>query len=590
MKQTDKLAEEMIGNMSVVTPNSNVRKIVSEHPELKEFLVSLSPKFKKLKNPLIFNTLARKASFADIAEIGGIPLEELLVKVNSFLGNEYVPPNLGHDVSGEEEARPEWMNKIRFSLTVDVRNRDDFFFTELINKLQSLAVGQALVVINDFDPRPLREEAKKLGVESFSESLEDGSVKTTFYRVKVVKRSVDEKKEYLPHEIVDLSYLERDVFEYVLDIARHAKKGNTITVYHKYEDFALTKLLISKGFSFEREWDKEKKMFRSVFTRVNEDAGKGKVKMVLQSATPFLYPFFVRLVQSDELLAVVDFDMIKVWEETEKHLAWVNRGIADISLSAVMVSAKFAANRKDVKLLSVDVWNNFYLLVRGAKPKDLTELPEKQIVMPLFEKAPPASITSYLLKKSGLRREDFDFIYGSGSSKMGRPNDIERGFVEGWFNQVLLRQPEASFTLFGLKDVHVLSYGELWKKFHPNSIGLPNAGVLVKGSFLKKHPEIVDLFVKELVSSAEWVKKNSKEAALMTAEFMKHSPEEVELFIKNADIRHVPVEEAYEDLLRYYQVLIDSGVLLLRASLEETMQRLMPEEIHKEKPLEASGP
>ena len=62
----------------------------------------------------------------------------------------------------------------------------------------------------------------------------------------------------------------------------------------------------------------------------------------------------------------------------------------------------------------------------------------------------------------------------------------------------------------------------------------------------------------------------------MTAEFMHHTPEEVELFIKNADIQHIPTEQAYEDLVKYFQVLVDSGVLLLKSSLKETLNALLP--------------
>ena len=43
--------------------------------------------------------------------------------------------------------------------------------------------------------------------------------------------------------------------------------------------------------------------------------------VVIQSATPVAYPVIMRLLQSKKIRKAVNIRELKVWEETEKHLA-----------------------------------------------------------------------------------------------------------------------------------------------------------------------------------------------------------------------------------------------------------------------------
>ena len=55
--------------------------LVKEYPFIKEFLFNLSPKFSKLKNPILFKTMASVATLEMISERGGFHIDDLMEKI-----------------------------------------------------------------------------------------------------------------------------------------------------------------------------------------------------------------------------------------------------------------------------------------------------------------------------------------------------------------------------------------------------------------------------------------------------------------------------------------------------------------------------
>ena len=72
----------------IIKGKTKVKDAFNEHPELKEVLISISPKFKKLNDSMIFRVVSRWATFNDVAKIGKISICELLHKLNDTIGNE----------------------------------------------------------------------------------------------------------------------------------------------------------------------------------------------------------------------------------------------------------------------------------------------------------------------------------------------------------------------------------------------------------------------------------------------------------------------------------------------------------------------
>ncbi|WP_081735895.1 DUF1858 domain-containing protein [Saccharicrinis fermentans] len=58
-----------------------IAPLLKKYPYLKEFLISLSPKYKQLNNPVVFNTMGNVATLEMIAGRGDFEVEELIQKL-----------------------------------------------------------------------------------------------------------------------------------------------------------------------------------------------------------------------------------------------------------------------------------------------------------------------------------------------------------------------------------------------------------------------------------------------------------------------------------------------------------------------------
>ncbi len=564
----------------VITGKTKVKQALDANPGLKDVLIKLSPKFEKLNNPFIYKTVGKWATFNDVARIGGISICELLHVLNKANGTEdelyNVFPECVQELPAQpgEEKRPEWMDTVRQFILFDVRERNDYFFPEVIKRLRELQPHQALTVINSFDPVPLKNSAEELGFEHYTEKKSDYEYHVHFHSEKPPKRDIAHWQDYTDEfEVLDVRGWKEDPFTEILKVANRTPLGEGFRLVQMFEPIPLINMLKPLGFDHYTEKVSDFR-YHIYFCKTREaspsfSVGKDqKIPIVIQSATPVVYPVLMRLLQSPRLMERVKIEDMKVWYETEKHMGWIVNGKADISFSAVVAVAKLFLNNTDIKLASIDVWDNFYLLTRGYRASSFGDLKGHTIHVPLFRAAPPFAVTSYLMKKLGYNPDDFQFAFGE---PFGRPGVMMQQFIRGQIDTVLLREPEASFALFGAgKDAHVsLKYSDLWKQIQPDFDRLPNAGVVFKGDFLRKYPEVARLFMEELQEAIRWVNENPQKAAELSYDIMGQHPGAVELFLQRVNFHHKPAPEAKEQIMQYVNVLKDEGVIKLKKGVEE---------------------
>ena len=266
----------------------------------------------------------------------------------------------------------------------------------------------------------------------------------------------------------------------------------------------------------------------------------------------------MKLLQSPELMSRIKIEELKIWDKTEKHLAWIVNKKADISFTAVAAVAKLYQKGLDIKLKSIVVWDNFYLLTRGYKAENFSDLKGHKIYLPLIKAAPPYAVTTFLMKKMGYNPDEFEFTFGD---PFGRPEEIKKQFVAGEIDTALLREPEASFALFETgEDAQVsIAYKDLWEQLYPGKGNLPNAGVLFKGEILRDYPEVADIFMQETEKAVDWVKANPKESARISYDIMGVTPEEAELFLSRVNFNYKKSEDVLDNVSHYLHVLNQAG-------------------------------
>ncbi len=166
----------------MITKDWKVSKVLEEYPQTLEVFVAATPHFKKLRNPLLRKVLAARVTVQQAANIGGVEVEELLRKLNASIGVEYVPQNSAPaDRPGEHAEEFEHVNRAivetiaREEVVLDVRPIISSGFDPLkviLQTVRGLKQGQALHLINSFEPIPLYSVLGDRGFEHFTRNVQ----------------------------------------------------------------------------------------------------------------------------------------------------------------------------------------------------------------------------------------------------------------------------------------------------------------------------------------------------------------------------------------------------------------------------------
>ncbi len=555
-----------------VLANSIIKTTLDAYPQLKPILVKISPKFKKLQNPAMYNTIARFASFKDAARLAGISVCEILHTLNKVLGVEdklvkQMPgciTTLKEDeiVVGEEIT---WEESVeRYIYNSDV-------ITELMDKVSKLKPQDNMVIISVEKPDALLKTAIGLGLKINIEKNREYRV--SIFNAEPEKKDVDWKERKDDFEILDVRTLKTNPFDIILKRSSEIEENDGFILKQNFEPTPIINMLNEMGFESIIEAKEQDGVWVYFYKKpISENSDKkndDKPSVVIQSATPVAYPVIMRLLQSEKIRNSINIKELKVWVETEKHLSWIVNGKADISFSALITSEKLRDS--DIKIPALFVWDNFYILTRGYKANKLEDIKGKKIQTPLFEEAPPAKITKYLIKAKGLNVDDYEFVYGE---PFGRPEEIYLDFIRGHADTVILREPEASYAIKTMEkigeEISIISYNEIWNEINEGFGSFPNAGIVLKGEFARKYPEITEMFLDELKNAIEWLNKNKIESAKQSFEMMKQPIENIELFLNRVKFEYVEGDKLLDKVNDYFDILIDQGIVDTKMDKEFT--------------------
>lgn len=165
-----------------ITPKTKVGALLDKFPQLEEVLIEMAPEFKKLRNPVLRKTIAKVASLQQIAQLGNVPLAEMINKLRSVAGIQDEINDV-EDKSIESTAPPAWFDKSRIVKSFDARTMlkaGEQPVTKVLQELQKLTYSQIYELIAPFLPAPLIDLAKNKGFKAWSIKEETESVKIYF--------------------------------------------------------------------------------------------------------------------------------------------------------------------------------------------------------------------------------------------------------------------------------------------------------------------------------------------------------------------------------------------------------------------------
>lgn len=167
----------------LITPQTRIGEFLDNYPELEDLLISLSPAFQKLKNPVLRRTIGRVATFQQIAVVGNIPLETIINSLRKAAGQNQT--NEIMNTNNNLEEKPSWFDAASVSETLDAREMlqaGQHPLAEAIKRTSEMKPGQIFELITPFTPMPLIEKITDKGFSAYVKTVTDTEIHTFFYK------------------------------------------------------------------------------------------------------------------------------------------------------------------------------------------------------------------------------------------------------------------------------------------------------------------------------------------------------------------------------------------------------------------------
>lgn len=254
--------------MNTINANTKIAAVIKEHPEAMEAIISISPRFEKLRNPLLRKLMAGRTSLAMASKVGGCSVDDFFDKLRPLgfnIDSDILP------VIEEQPPVPDFIHSIRQEQLVELDVRPVIAAGNdplklILEKAKGVAAGQILKIVNTFAPVPLIPILEKKGFVSYIDRVEDHLVETYFFKKaesagddliaeprETLNQDWDELSEkYKDHLLtIDVRALEMpQPMITILDSLDQLAGGDALFVYHKRIPVYLLPELSERGFDY----------------------------------------------------------------------------------------------------------------------------------------------------------------------------------------------------------------------------------------------------------------------------------------------------------------------------------------------------
>ena len=249
----------------IISANTKIAALLKHNADALEAIISITPKFEKLRNPLLRKLMAGRTSISMASKISGCSVEDFFTRL-APLGFEV--DDVSTPVNEVKPHLPAFFNSLKPDQIkeLDVRpiiDAGEDPLTPIIVAVKNIKQGEALKIINSFEPTPLLSLLKKQGFDSYVDTIDEYVVETYFFKAGDTTVEVDDGES--AEEGWD-SYLEKytDQLETVdvrdlpmpqpmmtiLEAIETLPKEKALFVYHKKIPVFLLPELKDKGFDF----------------------------------------------------------------------------------------------------------------------------------------------------------------------------------------------------------------------------------------------------------------------------------------------------------------------------------------------------
>lgn len=249
-----------------INANTKIAPILKQNAKALEAIISISPKFEKLRNPLLRKVMAGRTTLAAASKFGGCSINDLYEKLQP-LGFEI--DRQPKAIEEKKKPAPQFITALTKEqlVVLDVRpviasGSDPL--NVIMEKVKAIEPGQVLKVINTFEPTPLIVMLEKKSFETYVDEIDRDHFETYFHKAlqskpqaftKPVIAGNDwkeiEKKFVGKIQKTDVRHLEMPKpMLTILEALDRLPQDEALHVYHKRIPVFLLPELAQRGFEY----------------------------------------------------------------------------------------------------------------------------------------------------------------------------------------------------------------------------------------------------------------------------------------------------------------------------------------------------
>ncbi len=170
--------------MYSINPSTKIAKILKVCPEALEAIISITPGFEKLRNPVLRKIMAGRVSLSMASKIGGCTVNDFYEKLLPF--GFTADENISNDPEADTNKVPSFIINLKKKEIVElnvipiIKSGDDPL-SLILKIIKGIKPGQTLKIINTFAPTPLIHLLNKKGFESYTEKINEELIYTYFH-------------------------------------------------------------------------------------------------------------------------------------------------------------------------------------------------------------------------------------------------------------------------------------------------------------------------------------------------------------------------------------------------------------------------
>jgi uncharacterized protein (DUF2249 family) len=250
----------------IINVNTKIAVVLKHHSKALDAIISISPKFEKLRNPLLRKVMAGRTSLAMAAKFGGCSVADFYQKLEP-LGFEIDKTTKA--IEEERKPVPPFITALTKEQLIELDVRPVIVsgsdpLTTIIGKVKTVQPGQVLKIINTFEPTPLILMLEKKGFETYVDIINDSYIETYLYKTEKISSEETKPEKQVTNdwenvlqnfgdkiEKIDVRHLEMpQPMISILEALDHLPSGVALYVYHKRIPVFLLPELAQRNFEY----------------------------------------------------------------------------------------------------------------------------------------------------------------------------------------------------------------------------------------------------------------------------------------------------------------------------------------------------